>query len=157
MTCLALAAACTAAPAEDDEEASVLYDGVVTTDGLSPDALPTTPSNGSPATPSNGSPTSVTILSDWGSGYCASVSVTNEGTTQVTSWTAVIDLKQSAVNSLWNAESSQSGSILTVRSPAGSAIPAGGSTSFGFCASAASSSDRPVVVSITQTGAGGAG
>jgi cellulase/cellobiase CelA1 len=157
MTLFVLAAACTAATAEDEEEASDLHDAVVITDGLSPDALGT-PSNGATTVPSNGAPTAplsgaLTMLSDWGSGYCANISISSQGTKPTTSWTVVLDLKQSTLSSLWNAESSENGSILTVRPPLRSATGlAGAPTSFGFCANATGKNYRPAVISVNPGG-----
>ncbi|WP_437839401.1 expansin EXLX1 family cellulose-binding protein [Sorangium sp. So ce1153] len=132
-----LVAGCTAA-APGEEAADDLTSSVVTTDGLGVAAL--------------------TRAADWGSGYCANVNVANQGNTPVTSWTVVIDLRQSAVSSLWNAASSRSGSLLTATSQPGSAaIPVGGATSFGFCANATGSDYQPVMVSMTQSGDGGSG
>ncbi|MGK3964557.1 expansin EXLX1 family cellulose-binding protein [Sorangium sp. So ce118] len=132
-----LVAGCTAA-APGEEAADDLTSSVVTTDGLGVAAL--------------------TRAADWGSGYCASVNVANQGNTPVTSWTVVIDLKQSAVSSLWNAASSRSGSLLTATSQPGSAaIPVGGATSFGFCANATGGDYQPVMVSMTQSGGSGSG
>ncbi|WP_437602563.1 expansin EXLX1 family cellulose-binding protein [Sorangium sp. So ce590] len=132
------AAACTAEVPGEEEVAGDLTSAVVTTDGLGVAAL--------------------TRSSDWGSGYCVNVNVVNEGITPVTSWTVVIDLKQSSVTSLWGGQSSRSGSILTVTPPSGNApIPVGGLTSFGFCGNATGGDYRPVMVSMTQTGATGSG
>lgn len=157
MTLLVLATACTAEIADEGEEdVSTVVDGVVTTDGLSPDALGI-PSNGAQTVPSTGALTvpsigTLTMLAEWQGGYCADVSVTNRTSTPATSWTVVLDLNESTVNSLWNAESSQSGSILTVRPRLDNAkIPAGGSTSFGFCATSAGRTYRPAVLSVTQS------
>ncbi|WP_437562289.1 expansin EXLX1 family cellulose-binding protein [Sorangium sp. So ce542] len=131
------AVACTA-EVPGEEAADDLTSAVVTTDGLGVAAL--------------------TRSSDWGSGYCANVNVVNEGTTPVTSWTVVIDLRQSTLSNLWEAQSSRSGSLLTVTPASGRGqIPVGGAASFGFCATATGSDYQPVMVSMTQTGATGSG
>ncbi|MGK4005818.1 cellulose binding domain-containing protein [Sorangium sp. So ce1036] len=129
------AAACTAATG-DEEEAGVLSGEVITTDGLSPDAL-------SPGVPLSGA---LSLMTDWGTGYCATLNVTNPGATQATSWTVLIDLRESNVFTLWGAAYSQSGSVLTVTQSNGSAIPPGGSVSVGFCANATGSDYQPVIV-----------
>ncbi|WP_437290578.1 expansin EXLX1 family cellulose-binding protein [Sorangium sp. So ce406] len=133
-------AACTAPVQGDegDDGAGDLTSAVITSDGLGVAAL--------------------TRSVDWGSGYCAEVNVANEGTAPVTSWTVVIDLRQSSLISLWEAESSRSGSILTVTPQANRpAIPVGGAAKFGFCAGATGSDYQPVMVSMIQNGSTGSG
>jgi GH18 family chitinase len=41
------------------------------------------------------------IVSDWGTGYCADVTLTNNGTTTINGWTLTFDLP-SEITSLWN-------------------------------------------------------
>src|SRR5690625_7767773 len=38
----------------------------------------------------------------WGEGYCASVTVANNGSAAITSWTVDLDFNGSVVNNLWN-------------------------------------------------------
>lgn len=103
--------------------------------------------------------TSATIAtsSDWGSGYCANVTVSNAGTSATTSWTIVINLNQATVSSLWSANKTVSGSMLTVTPLSyNAAIGAGSSAGFGYCASASGSNDHPTIASVSATGNGGA-
>lgn len=134
-----LLAACTAPVQGDDEDtAGDLTGAVITTDGLGVEAL--------------------TRSVDWGSGYCAEVNVTNDQDAPLTSWTVVIDLRQSSLVSLWQARYSQSGSTLTVTPSDGSQpIPKGGTATFGFCAGATGGDYHPVLVSMTKTASTGSG
>jgi pectate lyase len=106
---------------------------------------------------------SVAISSDWGGGYCANVTISNGGSSAITSWTAVIQMNQSAMSSIWSATGTQSGSSLTAL-PASfnAALAAGTSTTFGFCANATGTPYQATTVSVTAsggttTGSGGSG
>jgi len=106
---------------------------------------------------------SVAVSSDWGGGYCANVTITNGGSSAITSWTAVIQMNQSAMSSIWSATGTQSGSSLTAL-PASfnAALAAGTSTTFGFCANATGTPYQATTVTVTasggsSSGAGGAG
>src|SRR6186713_407822 len=46
----------------------------------------------------------MSIQSDWKSGYCSDITVKNNGTTTVTGWTAVLNLHQSAISSAYGAK-----------------------------------------------------
>ena len=82
----------------------------------------------------------VHIDNDWGSGYCATVRLTNTGTEPTASWTATLDLNGTKASTPWNAGSSISGTVMTLTSvsfngmiqPGKSIEPA--SSSPGFCA-----------------------
>lgn len=96
----------------------------------------------------------VHIDNDWGSGYCATVRLTNTGTEPTASWTATLDLNGTKASTPWNAGSSISGTIMTLTSvsfngmiqPGKSIEPA--SSSPGFCATGTQA--RPT--SVTATG-----
>ena len=99
---------------------------------------------------------SVVVSSDWTGGYCANVTVTNSGSSAVTAWTAVIQLNQSTMSSIWSATGTQSGTLLTtVGVDFNSALAAGASTTFGFCANATGTSYHPTTVTVTGTSGGG--
>jgi cellulose 1,4-beta-cellobiosidase len=71
---------------------------------------------------------------DWGSGFTAAVTVTNNGSTPSSSWQVTWDWggNQKVTNG-WNATVTQSGSAVTARSMSyNGTIAAGASTSFGF-------------------------
>ena len=98
----------------------------------------------------------VTLQSDWNTGYCANVALSNVGTTGISTWTVGIDLKQSTQNQVWSAQSTLSGTTMTYRPLSyNAAIAAGASTSFGFCATKTGTSYQPNLVSINGTPVGG--
>jgi len=105
---------------------------------------------------------SLAISSDWGGGYCANVTISNGGSSAITSWTAVIQMNQSAMSSIWSATATQSGSSLTTLPVSfNAAIAAGSSITFGFCANATGTPYQATTVSVTAsggttTGSGGA-
>jgi len=102
--------------------------------------------------------TSATVAtsSDWGTGYCANVTVSNAGSSPTTSWTVVINLNQATVSSLWSASQTTSGSTLTVTPLSyNAAIAPGSSVSFGYCANASGSNYHPTITSVSGIGNGG--
>lgn len=85
--------------------------------------------------PETGYSATLTLDSDWGAGYCASVRVHNDTSSTLWAWTVVIELNASRVTSSWNIRSAVTGSSLTATPLAyDSVLSAGASTSFGFCA-----------------------
>lgn len=81
-------------------------------------------------------PAKVTVNSDWGTGYCADVAVTNT-TASTAKWQTGFTV-QGTVNSLWNATYTQSGDQVTASGLSWNSTLAPGATAqFGFCA------DRP--------------
>ena len=104
----------------------------------------------------------VAYFSDWGSGYCANVTVTNDGTQASTSWTVVMAMNQSTLSTLWSGNYTTSGDQLTVTPASWNAeLAVGASTTFGLCANAPGSSNRPTVTSVVfsypSSGTGGSG
>jgi endoglucanase len=100
--------------------------------------------------------TSVTILpghlqisSDWGTGYCANVTVTNTGATRIV-WATDIAV-QGTIGQQWSATgSAANGTVRFVGVAWNRELPPGGSTQFGFCAArSAGSGDQPPAVTIT--------
>ncbi|SHO55909.1 cellulose binding domain-containing protein [Vibrio quintilis] len=95
----------------------------------------------------------LSLQNSWGSGYCANVSVTNNGDANITSWVVELDLKDATVNNLWNG--TLDGSTVT---PSGNGtISPDSSVSFGFCASASGSVVTPEIVSLSVEGGGDTG
>ncbi len=88
-------------------------------------------SAGDPTTvPAN---STVSVTSSWNSGYCANVTVSNANDTSLT-WEVILDVDGTVTN-LWNAESSQTDTVLTASGVSWNAtLNAGASTEFGFCA-----------------------
>ncbi len=98
----------------------------------------------------------IALSNDWGSGYCANVTVSNAGATATTGWTVVINLNQSTLANVWSANQVSSGANLTATPMAyNAAINPGGSVSFGFCANATGGNYRPTVSAVGSAGNGG--
>ena len=97
----------------------------------------------------------IALSSDWGGGYCANVTVTNTGTSATNTWQVVINLNQSTASAPWSATGTISGSQMT-NGPLtwNAAIAAGGSTSYGFCATASGTNYHPALVSVSGGGGG---
>jgi cellulase/cellobiase CelA1 len=76
-----------------------------------------------------------TTTADWGSGFCADVSVTNTGTRTVSPWTVDLPLT-GTVTSVWNASLTPRGDGTAAAAGAAynATLLAGGATSFGYCA-----------------------
>jgi hypothetical protein len=78
-------------------------------------------------------PADVKISSDWTSGYCADVSVTND-TSATVEWQTSFSV-QGLVNSFWNALHSQQDQLVTATGENwNKVLSPGASASFGFCA-----------------------
>ena len=99
-------------------------------------ASPSTSPSSSPSSSPSGTGTCAVVyrLSDWGSSFNADVTVRNTGTAAVNGWTLVFSFPAAqTLNSVWNAKGTQSGRQVTVVNEAWtSAIPAGGSVTFGL-------------------------
>ncbi|WP_308367747.1 GDSL-type esterase/lipase family protein [Microbulbifer sp. TB1203] len=96
----------------------------------------------------------MTITNDWGSGFQAEVTVTNDGTTTLSNWTAEFDMPVE-IGSIWNGEVQSSDGEHFAIGPAGwnAEIAPGGSTSFGFTATPG----NVPAASVTVRGDGGTG
>lgn len=79
---------------------------------------------------------SLSVFTDWGGGYCATVHVTNGAALPTTSWSVSLDLNQSSIYTSWNGRFSGSSGVISV-TPGfdwNRVIPAGASNdSVGFC------------------------
>jgi cellulase/cellobiase CelA1 len=105
--------------------------------------------NPSPAT------VDITLPYDWGTGYCATVTIVNNGNAVITDWTVVLDLNEATLASSWDATATTAGTLLTVKPLSWtSEIAVGGSVEFGFCATATGSNYQPVLVSLEVVGGG---
>ena len=109
---------------------------------------PVAPEPETPATPTDDAPTdpvasdpvavgelsaSLSVVSDWGSGFTGDVTVRNDSSSALEGWNVSFDFA-GEISSLWNGEIvSRSGSTYTVRGVSwNEGIAAGGSVSFGF-------------------------
>jgi cellulase/cellobiase CelA1 len=117
-------------------------------DGVSATATPTPPPSGQL--------TAVIVPStDWGTGFCASVAVTNGTSTSTTNWVVTLNTNNSTIFSSWNGNfSGNSGQITVQASQSWGQVLGAGQTieSIGFCANRnASGSNLPTVVSASAT------
>ncbi len=82
----------------------------------------------------SGCTASYTVSSDWGSGFNANVTVTNNGTAATTGWKVTWSFGgNQTVSNMWNAGYTQSGASVTAANMSyNGALAAGGNTSFGF-------------------------
>lgn len=95
----------------------------------------------------------LTIQNDWGGGYCAAVTVANNGSAAVSSWQVTLNLANSQINNLWNGQVSGN----TVNGLAyNNTINAGNQTSFGFCADVLGSNYLPTLTALVVSGGGSA-
>ncbi|MEM9835714.1 MAG: PKD domain-containing protein [Bacteroidota bacterium] len=75
------------------------------------------------------------VNSFWGQGYCANIEIINNGTTAINGWNLSFT-HDANINNLWNANwSNNNGNYTTSNVSWNAVIPAGGSRSFGYCAS----------------------
>jgi len=58
----------------------------------------------------------ISISSDWGAGYCADITVANQGTSSITGWTVGVNIPNAKVGNLWNGQYTSNGSQITVKS-----------------------------------------
>lgn len=96
------------------------------------------------------------ITSNWDGGYCATLRVTNNGTTPTTGWTVVLDTNQASRYTSWNGNFSGNSGVINV-TPSffwNQAIAPGATdTSVGFCANrnVPGSGTLPFVISSSGT------
>ncbi len=103
----------------------------------------------------NGTDVSLKVTSDWGQGYCADVTLKNNSASNVTDWRVTLDMKGSTLGNGWNGTFTGTTGLVNVAPAAhNKLISAGGSATFGFCASSANSSQRAILSSISITGGG---
>jgi cellulase/cellobiase CelA1 len=95
---------------------------------------------------------SLPVTSNWGTGYCVNVAVTNTGNAASITWSAVINTQQSTIYTSWNGTFSGSSGQVTVRPLSWNSIiqPGETITSIGFCANRNPGTNNvPTVVSVT--------
>jgi len=105
---------------------------------------------------------SLKYQTDWGSGYCANVTVSNTSSVASTSWTLGINLNQAKMSSAWNCQfSGNSGSVSVTPAAFNSALAPGASATFGFCANGTGANYKPtlgkLVLVAAADGGGGTG
>lgn len=90
------------------------------------------------------------VTSQWESGYCANVTVTNQQAQTINHWTVVMDVGAATMNAQWQASFSQSGSTLTATNASNNGTLApGAQTTFGFCTQMPAPVRGPVITSAS--------
>jgi mannan endo-1,4-beta-mannosidase len=124
---------------------ATIYGGTPPTSPSSPPTSPSSPPT-SPSTPpaGRGCTASYAMTGSWGSGFQGAVTVT-AGSAAITSWTVTWTWPSGQqFTNTWNASVTSSGSAVTARNmPYNGAVPAGGSTSWGFTASSTGTNTAP--------------
>ncbi|MBM4253036.1 MAG: hypothetical protein FJ146_13770 [Deltaproteobacteria bacterium] len=89
-----------------------------------------------PANRDSGITASINIKSQWQSGYCADVIVTNNGSSNLTSWTLTLDLNGTKLAQQWNVNVSSGGDSVTFQPIAewnAKIAPGASANQQGFC------------------------
>ncbi|WP_437817477.1 cellulose binding domain-containing protein [Sorangium sp. So ce1078] len=95
----------------------------------------------------------LTLQSQWSTGYCANVTVTNTSSGRTTSWGMTIALNGSTVGNAWGAKTTSSGGqLIAVNEGYNGTLEKDKTTSWGFCASG---TGTPSLVSVNGSGTGG--
>jgi endo-1,4-beta-xylanase len=94
-------------------------------------------------------PAILELTSNWGSGYCAKVTINNTSSRSTVNWSIGIDLQGTTKTNGWNAKFALSNGQLTATalSVNNGLVPAGGAFSFGFCGTA-TTTKRPQIISV---------
>lgn len=95
------------------------------------------------------------IDSEWGSGYCASIRLTNGGSFAVPVLILVMNTNGSMITSLWNGSYTAAGDRVTLQPTSyGGGLASNSTASVGFCANGTA---RATLVSLTVSGSSGVG
>src|SRR6202522_78377 len=97
------------------------------------------------------------VTTDWGSGFTAAITVTDNGTSPITGWTLTYSYagNQTLTNG-WNGNWTQSGKTVTVTNESyNGSLAAGGTTSLGANFSYSGTNTAPASVTCTPAGGGG--
>jgi len=120
-------------------------DGLI--DLADPDCVNTQDDDESTLPPCGTVETKTVIQDDWGTGYCANVTVTNN-TCEPVVWKVTVSV-DGTVDNLWNGEYTQGNGTIEVQGAGwNSELTVGQSTSFGFCANR----DQPPVTYLCNDG-----
>jgi cellulose 1,4-beta-cellobiosidase len=110
-------------------------------------------SSGSSSSGSSGTGTvhaALSLQSSWSTGYCDNLTVTNSGSSAISTWQVALNTNQSALYNSWNANFGGNAPSYTVTPLSWNAsIPAGGSQTVGFCANDTGSNATPTVTSVS--------
>jgi endoglucanase len=104
-------------------------------------------------TPSTGYTVAYAIQNDWGSGASVNVTITNNSSSAISSWTlAWIFSGNQTISNLWNASYTQSGTSVSVTNLSyNGTIAAGGSASFGFNLTYSGTNAKPTSFTLNGT------
>ncbi len=94
-----------------------------------------------------------TVVNDWGSGFTASVTVTNNAGSALSNWRVEWDYAgNQKAGQAWNATVSQDGAHVTASAPSwNSTLSAGGSANFGFNGVYSGSNPKPTTFKLNGT------
>ena len=108
-------------------------------------AANTTSTTSTPSTPNSLKSVNYVIINDWGAGATIEVTIKNNGNTALNNWNVSWKFSgNQKITNLWNADYSQNGADVTVKSTTwNGVIDAGSSVSFGFNISYSGSNDIP--------------
>jgi len=88
------------------------------------------------------------LTSEWDTGWCAQVNVTNYTAFSTSSWTVQFDVHESSLYAQWGANFANSGSLYTATNlDYNGRIPSTQTINFGFCANKTGANFRPTLVS----------
>jgi cellulase/cellobiase CelA1 len=89
-------------------------------------------------------------VNDWGTGFVASLVVTNTGSAAINGWKLEWAWSgNQKITDLWNGTLAQSGQLVRVANASyNAAIPAGGNTALGFQAAYTGTNSRPGVITL---------
>lgn len=96
---------------------------------------------------------SLSVTSDWGTGYCATLQVVNQDSRATTNWAAKISTNQAVIYSTWNGSFSSNSGTAIVTPQAWNRVIGSGSTNatVGYCANRLMSFGQPRVLAVTAT------
>ena len=111
---------------------------------LPPPPPPSPPSGGGALT------ASMSVTSDWQSGYCVDVHVHNGGAQAVDGWSVTVDAKSSTLTQAWNVQVARQGSTYSA-TPVGwnRGIAPGADADWGFCANKGSDGAEAQIDSVS--------
>jgi cellulose 1,4-beta-cellobiosidase len=113
-----------------------------------------------PASAATSCSATYSVQTDWGSGFTAGLTVTNNGTTAITGWTVTYSYTgNQTLQSGWSGNWTQSGKTVTVTNASwnGSLAAGGSATGIGANFNYSGTNTAPTSVSCTPTGGGGGG
>ncbi|MFJ1791850.1 cellulose binding domain-containing protein [Kitasatospora griseola] len=134
----------------------ILYGDPTGTTSPSPPNSPSpslSPSQSPSNSPSPSCEVDYAVASQWGGGFGANVTLANRSSTAINGWSVTWTFPSGQqVGSLWNGNVTQSGAKVTVTDAGyNSAIPPGGSTSFGFNGSWTTANTAPSAFALNGT------